>query len=171
VDRIFDAWLNRQQEDAEAFAAQTDLVRLAPFDPERPSQRYIAEFGCRGLVRTSDGAVEEADRFVVGLYFPPDYLRRLDPWTVVTLFEPLSVWHPNVRLTGICVGRVRPGTGLIDLVDQVHQILTFQNMRIDDPLNPEAAAWARDHLDRFPVDRRPLRRRSLAFRIEAVPPV
>jgi hypothetical protein len=39
-------------------------------------------------------------------------------------------------------------------------------MREDDALNKAACAWAREHQDRFPVDRRPLRRRQLELTVD-----
>lgn len=39
-------------------------------------------------------------------------------------------------------------------------------MREDDALNKPACVWARAHRDRFPLDRRPLKRGG--FQIEAI---
>ena len=73
-------------------------------------------------------------------------------------------WHPNVRHPLICIGRVIPGTPLVDLVHRVFEIVTWQHhtsVEID-ALNAAACQWARTNADRLPVDRRPLLHRHVA---------
>jgi hypothetical protein len=62
----------------------------------------------------------------------------------------------------ICVGRLKPGTWLVDLLYQCYEIITYQKvtMREDDALNPLACVWSREHQQRFPIDRRPLKWRA-----------
>jgi ubiquitin-protein ligase len=83
---------------------------------------------------------------------------------MLRLFTP-GVWHPNVSMEVplICIGRLTPGTGLVDVLYQVYEILTWHkfNPRENDSLNKTACAWARQNQSRFPVDHRPLKRRSL----------
>lgn len=78
------------------------------------------------------------------------------------------MWHPNIRAPFVCIGPVVPGTGLVDLVHRLFDVITFKNvtMREDNALNKEACLWARRHIDLFPVDRRPLKRRTLNLGIE-----
>ena len=52
--------------------------------------------------------------------------------------------------------------------DVSEKIFGHAPMREDDALNKEACQWARGHLDRFPVDRRPLKRRQLNLHVEPV---
>jgi hypothetical protein len=49
----------------------------------------------------------EAERFVVGIWFPDDYLRAADPFTVLTWLEPRAAFHPNIRAPFMCIGRSR----------------------------------------------------------------
>jgi hypothetical protein len=48
---------------------------------------------------------------------------------------------------------------LVDLLFQCFEVITYQKvtMREDDALNHAACAWAREHQQRFPIDRRPLK--------------
>jgi hypothetical protein len=167
TDRIFETFLARQQDEGLALAAESDLVSLLPLGA--PADRYVAEFRCRGLVERAPGEIAEADRFHVGIRFPADYLRTANPFQVLTLLGPRNVWHPNTaaRASAICIGRLAPGTGLVDILYQLFEILTWRKvtMREDDALNSAACQWARGHRDRFPVDRRPLKRRPLTARI------
>ena len=125
--------------------------------------KYFAHFHCTGLVRRAGQVVEHHD-FLVGIHLPDAYLRRFDTARVLTWCEPFEVWHPSIRPPFVCVGRMQPGTPLVDLLYQLYEIITYHNveMREHNALNHEACAWARNNLHRFPVDRKPLRRRVRA---------
>ena len=163
-DSVLIGFLSRQLDDSRALNDASDLVRVTPCDGP-PAQHYLAEFRCRGLVTRGGGDVIEHEHFVIGISFPADYLRRAYPAEVLTVLSPLNVFHPNVRGPAICVGRLKPGTTLVDLLYQCFEILTYAKvtMREDDALNRAACAWARGHVDRFPTDRRPLKRRAITM--------
>ena len=171
-DKVMDAFLRRQHDDGLALARESDLVAIAPVGS--PSDRFLVRFGCRGLVRRADGSIVEADGFVVGIWFPHDYLRWADPFRVLTWLGPPNVWHPNIAINApaICVGRLSPGTGLVDLIYQCWEIITWNKvtMREDDALNQAACQWARANQARLPVDTRPLKRRSLALQARDISP-
>jgi hypothetical protein len=168
-DAVLHGFLTEQQGEALALAASSDLVTVIPCDGP-PASHYVVEFRCRGLVRLGHGEIVDRDRFAVGVSFPPDYLRRAHPAEVLTVLAPMNVFHPNVRGTAICVGRLKPGTRLVDLIYQCFEIFTFAKvtMREDDALNRDACVWARQNVDRFPIDKRPLKRRALPIQVEAV---
>ncbi len=163
-DPVYRSFLARQLEEGLALAGSSDLVDIAPCDGPPPS-RYLVEFRCKGLVARGRGDVAETDRFLVGVSFPSDYLRRAHPAEVLTLIAPWNVFHPNIQGSAMCVGRLKPGTPLVDLLYQCYEILTYAKvtMREDDALNRDACVWAREHSGRFPIDRRPLKRRALAI--------
>lgn len=163
TDRIYESFLARQLREGLALSSESDLVELMPLGDEAVA-RYLVRFRCKGFVR-SDSSVEIADCFDVGIRFPSDYLRRAEPMEVLTWLGPRNAFHPNIsnRFPVICIGRLAPGTSLVDIVYQVFEVISWQKvkMREDDALNREACAWARHHADRYPVDRRPLKRRTL----------
>jgi ubiquitin-protein ligase len=167
-DPIYRRFMERQLEEALALAKESDLLRLR--FPVMAPPNVVVEYHCKGLVREEDGAIKEADNFEVGIWFPPDYLRRADPFEMLRMFTP-NIWHPNIsrELPLICIGRLSPGTSLVDILYQIFDILTYQkyNPRENDSLNKVACAWAREHCHRFPIDRRPLKRRTL--NLEAKP--
>jgi hypothetical protein len=170
TDRVLAAFLDRQRTEGLALAASSDLVDVLPLEPE-PPQRYLVRFGCTGLVGSETNEVEEAAGAVVGIWFADDYLRHVDPMTVLTWLEPRRVFHPNVRAPFVCLGRIVPGTPLVDLIYRCFELITWRRvtMREDDALNREACAWARRNTPRFPIDRRPLRRQAAgAFDLELV---
>lgn len=169
-DPIFEAFLRRQCGEGMALAQASDLLELveSPFAPPH----FVARFRCKGLVRDPDGEVREADRFEVGIWFPPTYLRCAESFEVLRWFGPVNIWHPNIsdKLPLICVGRLAPGTSLVDLLYQIYEIITYHKYmpREADALNQAACAWARRNQDRFPVDRRPLKRRKLDLEVTRV---
>lgn len=63
MDDQMKSWLERQMADWEELAPQTDRVRLTPVGLETPALGYIAQFDCRGLIRSYDGAVSEFETF------------------------------------------------------------------------------------------------------------
>jgi hypothetical protein len=167
-DPVYEAFLRRQQDDGLALARESSLLDLLPMGD--PADRYLVRFGCRGLIRDTSGAIVLAEEFGVGISFPEDYVRRANPFDVLTWLGPRNVWHPNISNTrpAICIGRLAAGTGLVDLLYQCWEIITWNKvtMREDDALNREACQWARHNLSRLPVDRRPLKRRLLDLRID-----
>jgi hypothetical protein len=165
TDRVFEAFLKKQQEEAIALSEASDLLHLFPAG--EPANRYVAQFRCKGLVQHASGEIVDADRFEVGIWFPDNYLRAVNPFQVLTWLGPRRVWHPNIsgENSVVCAGRLAPGTGLVDILYQLFEIITWQKvtMREDDALHWAACEFARQHQDRFPVDRRPLKRRVLAL--------
>jgi hypothetical protein len=169
-DPIYRGFMERQLAEGLALAEESDLLRIhiPPFAPPH----FIAEFHCTGLVRGAGGEIKEANRFELGIWMPPDYLRRADTFDSLRIFTPDN-WHPNIsrELPLICLGRLAPGTTLVDILYQTYEILTYQryNPREDNCLNKDACAWARENQRRFPVDRRPLKRKRRLLNLEVKP--
>jgi hypothetical protein len=161
TDKVFNNFLERQHTDGQTLAAQSDILRLMPA-AGAPPQQYIAEFRCQGVVQDRQGRVAEAGLFAVGIFFPNDYLRRAATPEVLTWLAPVNVLHPNIfgPAGAICIGRLEPGTGLVDILYQVFEIIVYRkfNPREYDSLNKGACAWARNNQGRFPTDSRPLKR-------------
>lgn len=171
MDAIFDSWLETQHSEGMALAAASDRLALQP-GAEAPPREYLAHFDCRTVVK-SGAVVKVWDGGCTALVrFPADYLRVVNPAWVVALLRPARIHHPNVAPPAICLGHISPGTPLVELLHQIHDILTFHKVtpREDDALDREACAWARANLQRFPVDDRPLRRRALELDLSPITP-
>jgi hypothetical protein len=165
-DLIFESWLARQRAEGMALARESALMTLVP-EADASPRRYLAEFRCKTLVR-SEGIVSECEKFAVAIQFPRDYLRvPTHPGRLLGLLGPSDVFHPNVRFPFICTGHLAPGTSLVELLFRVHEILTFQRLTPleNDALDPDACAWARREMHRFPLDRRPLKARAPQFEV------
>jgi len=125
-----------------------------------PPNCYAARFDCRAVLRGEEGRIEPQETQAdVVIRFPTDYVRHARPEEVLMWMGPDNIVHPNVLPpAAICAGRFAPGTDLVDLVYQCYEIITYFNWAAHDPLNEEAAQWARGNQHLFPVDRRPLLR-------------
>jgi hypothetical protein len=161
MTRMLETFLARQYEEGMALARASDLFDLRPVGPHPPS-RYVAVFHCTGLMRAADGQIVPMRESAAGIWFPDNYLSSTDPYRILVWLGPPNVWHPNIsdRAPIVCLGRLGPGTRLVDLLFQLYEIITWQRVSTHDALNQNAAAWAREHQDRFPLDRRPLKRRQ-----------
>jgi hypothetical protein len=159
LDHVFRSFLARQKEEATGLAS--DVVRVLPRPGVALPQHFLAEFRCQSAARDPRGRISEARRtHLVGIYFPDDYLRRAEVPQVLTWIEPWSIFHPNIAPPFICIGRLVPGTKILDLLYQIYELISFFKVtaRDDDALQKGACAWARANLHRFPLDRTPLRR-------------
>ncbi len=169
TDPVLTAFLQQQYREGMALADASDLLDLVPCGGE-PPHRYVARFRCTGLVKSEAGEIVEANEFAIGISFHDSYLSFADPMRVVTLLDPPTTFGPHVRAPFICIGRLRRGTPLVSILYQCFAVLTYGKLRLDDPLDPAAAAWARHNLHRFPLDRRPLKRRAAGSPVAELDP-
>jgi hypothetical protein len=164
MDPIFAAFLEAHWQEGSALAEQSDRLELVRLDP----QHIVAEFSCRGMVLDGDGQPAIAERFRVGFAFSDQYLRMADPSRVVTWLGPREVFHPNIGIPYVCLGRIDPGTPLVDLATRCYELITYQNVTFIecDAFNSQACHWARNNQELLPVDTRPLKRRRVEPRID-----
>lgn len=156
----FDA---RQHEAGLALAATSDLLELAPLPgPGSAPDRYLVQLRTRGLARDAAGRIVEHDLWTFGIWLPPNYLRGgFHPGEIVTYLGPMrEPWHPQIRTPHVCL-LIRPGMPLTELLLTLHDLISWNLYSThDEGLNHPASQWSRHQpASRFPVDRRPLRRR------------
>ncbi len=166
-DQVFQEFLTRQYQEGMALMADSDILRLLPVTGPG-TDRYVAEYRCRGLVQNEAGEIVEHNLFAAGIWFPEDYLRRVDVSNVVSYLGPSPrPWHPNIRPPFVCL-HITPGTPLVDILHSCYELFTWGLKNTgDEGLNHAASQWAR-HQDPswFPIDRRPLRRRRLRLEVQ-----
>jgi len=168
-DRVFESFFEKQRNEAQALVAQSSLLSLE-HEPGLYPRRYMARFYCKTLV-IQEGEFSDHLGFAVGIDFPPDYLRVApEPGRLLGLLWPKEIWHPNVRYPFVCIGKVRSGTPLVEILFRVFEVLTYQRYTPNemDALNQEACAWARNQIARFPVDSRPLKLSAPNFEVSAL---
>lgn len=169
MDKITARFLEKQAEEGAHLASESDILHLeALVRGQGPAQHFLAHFSCDTYVVLPDRRVERATGCVVGIYLPDDYLRQASTYEVLTWLHPTTVFHPNIRPPHMCVGErfLRPGTPLVELLYQIHAVITYRKWASAHGLNPDACQWAINNQPLFPSDSRPLKRRVLPINIE-----
>jgi len=162
TDRVFEGFLADQLQKGMELSAASDIFSLVPVAGDPPT-KYLMEFRSPTLVRVGN-EVLEAEQSVVGLTFRPEHLRRpIDSAYLLSLIHPREIYHPNARHSFICLGSVEPGIGIAEIAYRTYEILSFQKVTSleYDALNKDACSFCREHIHRFPLDTRPLKRSNL----------
>jgi len=172
-DPIYNAFLARQLEEGQRLAASSDLFSLITPEPVsgQSAAHFLLEFRCKGLARQA-GRVVENSLWHIGVFFPENYLRTaVKVWEVLSYWGPApEPWHPNIGIGApslICM-HLTPGASLVEITLGLYDLLTWNLFATgDEGLNHAAAQWSR-HQDpkRFPVDRRPLKRRTVTLDVQ-----
>lgn len=77
----------------------------------------------------------------------------------VTWLTP--IFHPNIRREAVChSNQWSPTWTLADFVCELNDMIRFKKYNIYSPLDLQAASWAQEHEELFPVDPRGLRETS-----------
>lgn len=169
-DRVFTAFCEGQLRIAQALDAASDVLILRALGEEAPVTRYIARFEMPCLAGGNGNGLRHAPHSTIGICFPPYHLSRFDIARVATWLEPRDAFHPNIKWPFICLGHMPPGTGIEEIVYQIHEVIAWQRVTMTelDALNHDACAWARSNRDRHPLDVPPLKRRSLEYALEPI---
>lgn len=165
-DNILNSFLDEQFHAGMQLAEQSDILELLPVEG-LPPRRYLATFRAKGLIQDANGDIRDANVFTVGIWLPDDYLANANHAQVLTYLGPHArPWHPNMRAPFICA-HLRPGTPLVQVLHTLFELWTWQLFDTrDEGLNPAASQWARhEESGRFPVDRRPLKRRHAPIKV------
>ena len=129
---------------------QSNLSRL-DVQIDGSLQYYAVTLRCTGI-QLRAGLVRETAEHRVGIALGPDYpTRRPD------LVWQSAIFHPNVRVPGVCLlGHWGHRTPLDEVVIWLWDMARYRLYNLKDPLDKQAADWARDNLLRFPLDDRSL---------------
>ena len=113
------------------------------------------------------GRIERADSCEFGIYLSDEYQRHQPGFELITILKPTAILHSNVKFPFVCIGRIRPGTPLVELLFSLYRLATYRLWNANDALDPVAAEWLRLHQAELPLDTPPLKRRKapLAMRV------
>ena len=169
-DPVLRDFLRAGEHDLQAKSAVSPLIHYRCFGKSCP-WLYCLTLHTRGLVRDPGRGPQPAERFVVALRFLPDHLRRADSAEMLRLLEPLSAFHPAILpgVGGLCL-QVHPGATPAEIALSLHDLFRYRVRQFleADSLNPQACAWAREHVS-APLDDRPLFGSGTGIRWEPVP--
>ena len=136
---------------------RSDLIRIMYTDGD-PPEKYLIQFSCRGVEKlTSTGRPIYRDVHEVSIYLHAEY-----PLKQPQLKWRTPIFHPNIHSTGaVCIGAWWPAKTLDELILTLGEMVQYKNLGPKDPMNSKAASWAIRNKRQFPVDKRPLKGRSL----------
>lgn len=119
-------------------------VRVTP-GPGNPPDYYEVEYYLNGLVRDGDSAqIQQSHQVVVrmGAGYP-----RMAPFVEAKS----EVFHPNVA-GHYCFGDIwTPAQSIADVIEKVGDMIQWRVFNVESALNADAAHYATEHPEVFPV--------------------
>jgi ubiquitin-protein ligase len=110
----------------------------------RPADLYHLMLNVPGIAAGPDGQLTVRRLHRCDAYLHLDYPRRPP---VITWLTP--IFHPNLlppeRNGGVCIGHWSASESLADLCRRLVDLAGYRSLNAEDALDPEAAAWAREH--------------------------
>lgn len=119
--------------------------------------RALVKFKTETFVRPPGGEVELVGPVVCGIFYHREYLSRAPvPWEIVTVLEPLHVFHPSVNPGGgMCLGHPMPGLSMDQILHTSWAGLVYHSRVVNtvdyQVFNPAAAAYVRSIKERLPL--------------------
>ncbi len=161
-DKVFEYFLRAQWEEGTALANRSTILDLRPLHGN-PPYSYLAGFSAPTLVRLQSGAVARQEGFLVGVYFAPEHLRAVKPSQCLAFLSPANVWHPNIKPPYCCLGKIAPGTGLLELLLRIYEVALFMRYtpREDDALNRDACKYVRQRAPFRALSTVPLKNKAM----------
>lgn len=147
------ARLETEYQELMSINLRSDLVIIEAKEGS-PPRRYRINFKCKGvMLEPETGEPNITAYHVMEIYIPSKYPAERPERRWLT-----PIFHPNIDKNGnICLGDDwAPSMTLAWLVEQLADYVTYRAYNTDNPNNKDAAAWALQHLDLFPIDERPL---------------
>jgi hypothetical protein len=153
-DPILSEFLHQSYAEALALATQSQILTVfsLPGQP-LPAQILCAFHGIPHLRKRLDGTIDVVPEgeVLVGIHFPPDYLRSTDRalyLKLISLLSPPTFFHPNVHAPALCPGaHLTPGMPLVALLWHIFDIVSYRNINLDElnALEPQACRYLRQH--------------------------
>ena len=136
---------NEYTEISERFAGNPYILIKETYG--NPPEKYAIEYKVKGIVKV-DNIINEKQSHLVEIVLPSEY-PTVEP--ICRMLDP--VFHPNVDINKICIADYWAASeSLTDVIIRIGEIITFQNYNIKSPLNAEAAQWAGQNTNIFPID-------------------
>jgi ubiquitin-protein ligase len=147
------ARLETEYQELMAINSRSDLVKIEAREGS-PPKRYRISFKCKGIMLEA----ESLEPCITAHHVMEIYLSSKYPSERPERRWLTPIFHPNIDKNGnVCLGDDwAPSMTLSWLVEQLADYVTYRAYNTDNPNNKEAAAWALQHLDLFPIDERPL---------------
>lgn len=144
------------------FAGQKH-IRIEPV-LGNPPEKYIVTYNLRGLRWNEQlGRPEDTSFHQVEIYLHMNYPREKPQFRLLT-----PIFHPNFSGQHICIGDYwSAGQTLVDSIIQIGEMIQYRKYNYKSPLSAQAARWARENEQYFPIGNVDLYQPELDIKIEA----
>ncbi|NLX99627.1 MAG: hypothetical protein GXY83_26135 [Rhodopirellula sp.] len=162
MSRVFQSKKKSLTQTAQQFSARSPAMKLIRIDACDDEWRALVMLDTKTLAQRSDGTIKTASPIVIGIRYHERFLAEAPhPCEIVTVFQPVGVFHPNCARSGaMCLGHPPAGLGLDFILHQVWAGLNYNmrtvNTRPFEVLNRDAAEFVRNNAERFPLSTRGL---------------
>lgn len=139
-----------------------ELANRSPFVEIRetegtPPERYLLALRCGGISKlNSENKPVFANLFLLTIQLHHGYPSKAPIFEVVA--EQTPIYHPNIGAGGlVCIGDTAdhgwsPALSLDDVVIRIIQMIRYENVGFESPLNMFANEWAQKNTHLFPLD-------------------
>lgn len=127
------------------FAGHQNII-ITPVGEEPPEKYHITYF-VNGIYLAPDKSVQTLARHEVEITLHAEYPRYKPICKILT-----PIWHPNFRDGQICIGDIwGAGESLSDIIINIGHMIQYKSWNSFSPLCAEAAQWAIENKQMFPV--------------------
>jgi ubiquitin-protein ligase len=117
-----------------------------------PPEKYTFELRVVGLTPQGEEGFLPAEIHRAEVFLSLDYPRRPPFCRMIT-----AVFHPNIDPQKVCIGdHWNAGQSLAHLIVRIAEMISYQSYNTKSPLNAKAAAWAEEHMEKLPLEKRDL---------------
>jgi len=125
--------------------SNSPFVKIDIIGPANPPEKYRITFNLPGL-RVISGQIIEVKDHIAEIYLDNNYPREKPKSTLIT-----PIWHPNFG-SYICIGdHWAAGETLSDIIIQIADMIQYKVYNPKSPLNAQAAKWAVENRNLFPI--------------------
>lgn len=115
---------------------------------DEPPEKYHVIYYVKGIYLLPDGKIATQERHEVDIFLHAEYPRYKPICRIST-----PIWHPNFRDGQICIGDIwGAGESLSDVIINIGDMIQYKSWNAYSPLNSEAAQWAMENKQLFPID-------------------
>ena len=121
-------------------------IQVTPVGPEPPEKYHVTYF-VTGIYMQQNGQIARLNRHEVEITLHSDYPRYKPLCKILT-----PIWHPNFRDGQICIGDIwGAGESLCDIIINIGDMIQYKSWNSYSPLSADAAQWAINNKQMFPV--------------------
>lgn len=139
--RIYSDWEQVQKD----FSGHKNIL-IEPIGGE-PPEKYRVTYYLKGMYLLEDGRIQPLGKHIVEIILHAEYPRYKPMCKILT-----PIYHPNFRDGQICIGDIwGAGESLSDIIVNIGDMIQYKSWNSFSPLSADAANWAIEHKELFPI--------------------